>query len=923
MVLASPGAAGKSGDMKWKRASWWIAALLCGASAEAVETRKMMLSGNGPADAVEWDFTVTGGRRAGEKARIPVPSQWEQHGFGNYDYGQVPDDKKHKEDGIYQKNFRLPDAWKGQRVRIVFDGVMTDTAVLVNGSEAGPVHQGGFYRFHHDITDKISFSGDNRLEVRVSKDSANPTIEGAERGADFWVFGGIYRPVWLEALPLSFIDWTGIDAKADGSLRVKVHPGGDPAADAVEVRVMEKDGTPLDAKPLRSSVAGSGPIEINGRVPGVKPWSAEEPNLYQIEIRLMKGETELHRVVERVGFRTMETRPGQGVFVNGRRVTIKGVNRHCFRPESGRALDPIDSVEDVKLIRSMNMNAVRCSHYPPDKAFLDACDEIGLYVESELCTWQKPVIDTENARRLIGQMIRRDGNHPSILWWANGNEGGWNTEVDGEYALHDIQARPVLHPWEEFSGYQTKHYPVWERLQKDLAGPHLVMPTEFLHGLYDGGHGAGLEDYWNAITSRPNGVGGFLWVLADEGIMRTDRGGEIDNQGILAPDGIVGPHHEKEASYHTIKDIFCPVEIRMRKLPADFDGRIPLRNGYDFRNLREVRFAWKWAGDASPRFKQGPDLEAGESGVFSMDLPSDWKKRRSLELRADDQDGHELWTWCWEVPGQESIRGPVKAEPASEPVRFEAKDGVWTASAKDGLIYQFDAASGRLAKVTRKGDLIEFSNGPRLVGADAAAPAATTSHRMMADGSFKIDAASEGPLKSFSWTVHPDGALDLDYLYQIDSSSHFHGITFDMPQAGIVSFDWEGQGPERVWANRMRGTRFGSFTKAFHLPRPGVDYSVPPAAGYYAGVDRFSVKLRSGRLDVFPGVEGGFVRIGTNQEGEKITTWWPEGDFSVLHAIPPIGNKFDTPDRLGPQSQAHPATGEVRGSVRLIFTGAR
>jgi hypothetical protein len=94
-------------------------------------------------------------------------------------------------------------------------------------------------------------------------------------------------------------------------------------------------------------------------------------------------------------------------------------------------------------------------------------------------------------------------------------------------------------------------------------------------------------------------------------------------------------------------------------------------------------------------------------------------------------------------------------------VRFEAKDGVWTASAKDGLIYQFDAASGRLAKVTRKGDLIEFSNGPRLVGADAAAPAATTSHRMMADGSFKIDAASVGPLKSFSWTVHPDGALDL------------------------------------------------------------------------------------------------------------------------------------------------------------------
>lgn len=900
-----------------------IVALLCGASAFAVETRRMMLSGNGPSDAVEWDFTVTEGRRAGEKARIPVPSQWEQHGFGNYDYGQVPDDRKHKEDGIYQRSFRVPDEWKGSGIRIVFDGVMTDTAVFVNGREAGPLHQGGFYRFHHDITDKIAWGVDNRLEVRVSKDSANPTIEGAERGADFWVFGGIYRPVWLEALPPSFVEWTGIDAKADGSLRIKVHPGGDPVADAVEVRVMEKDGTPLAMEPLKSPVAGGGPVEVTGKVPGVKPWSAEEPNLYQIEIRLMKGNAELHRVKERIGFRTMETRPGQGVFVNGRRVTIKGVNRHCFRPESGRALDPEDSVEDVKLIRSMNMNAVRCSHYPPDKAFLDACDEIGLYVESELCTWQKPVIDTENARRLIGQMIRRDGNHPSILWWANGNEGGWNTEVDGDYAHWDIQARPVLHPWEEFSGYQTKHYPVWDRLQKDLAGPHLVMPTEFLHGLYDGGHGAGLEDYWNAITSRPNGVGGFLWVLADEGIVRTDRGGEIDNQGILAPDGIVGPHHEKEASYHTIKDIFCPVEIRMKSLPADFDGRIPVKNGYDFRNLREVRFAWKWAGDPSPHSKQGPDLEPGQTGAFSMELPPDWRKRRSLELRAEDRDGNELWTWCWEVPVETEARVVVKPKPARTPVRFEESAGVWTASTGTGIVYQFDAVSGRLSKVMVGGKPIAFSNGPRRVGADEVATLPSVSHEMLADGSLKIGAMAGAAFKSFAWMVHPDGALDLEYVYQIDQSSHFHGITFDMPQDGMESFDWDGQGPERVWANRMRGTRFGSFTKKFHLPRPGVDYEAPPSAGYYAGVDRFSVMLRSGGVEVEPGADNGFIRIGTNQEGEKITTWWPEGDFSVLHAIPPIGNKFDTPDRLGPQSQPHPPTGELRGHVRFRFTGAK
>ena len=178
-------------------------------------------------------------------------------------------------------------------------------------------------------------------------------------------------------------------------------------------------------------------------------------------------------------------------------------------------------------------------------------------------------------------MATRAGGTPR--WMANSRSG-------------TSSKRPVLHPWEEFSGYQTKHYPTWERLQQDLADKYLVMPTEYLHGLFDGGHGAGLEDYWNAITSRPNGVGGFLWVLADEGIERTDRNREIDNWGTNAPDGIVGPRHEKEASYLTAKDIFCPVQIAMKRLPGDFDGKIPVRNRYDFRNLSGVEFEWRLSG---------------------------------------------------------------------------------------------------------------------------------------------------------------------------------------------------------------------------------------------------------------------------------------------------------------------------------------
>lgn len=905
-----------------------VALALAGADASAVETLRLPLSGRGPSDAVEWDFQVTGGRRAGEKARIPVPSHWEQHGFGDYDYGMVPAEDKHKEDGIYQRNFTVPGDWRGMRVRIVFEGSMTDTSVSVNGRPAGPVHQGGFYRFHHDITELVRFGAENRLEVLVSKDSANLTIEGAERGADYWVFGGIYRPVWLEARPPQSIEWTAINAGADGSLGAFVHLAGEGGADRVVARVLTKDGRQAVGSPIEAKLSGVGPIELKGHVPAVRPWSAEEPNLYQVEVSLMEGRKALHRITERTGFRTMETRPGQGVFLNGRRITVKGVNRHCFRPESGRALDPAHSLEDVRLIKAMNMNSVRCSHYPPDKEFLDACDELGLYVESELCTWQKPVLDTPSARRLIGQMIRRDVNHPSILWWANGNEGGWNTEVDGDFGVWDIQKRPVLHPWAEFSGYQTRHYPIWSQLQADLADRFLVMPTEFLHGLFDGGHGAGLEDYWNAITSRPNGVGGFLWVMADEGVMRTDRGGAIDNWGINAPDGIVGPHHEKEASFLTAKDVFCPVQIAMTKLPADFDGRLQVSNRYDFRDLSGVRFSWKLAasggGDAVTGVLQGPPVPARESGSLLLPLPGNWRNYRSLELRADDSGGNELWTWCWPVS---EARRSSREDEGKRIAAVRVTEGADAISvAAGGVSFAFNATNGRLEKVEMAGGAIPLGNGPRLVeGRVAQDPPAgvdekpAVSHRMLESGACRIEAKSAGAFTSFAWTVNPDGSLDLDYVYQIDGPSVHHGVTFDLPEDGISSFSWTGQGPERVWANRMRGSRFGSFGNEFRKLAPGVDYRYPHAAGFFAGVREAEIAWKAGRIRLTTGRDDTFVRIGTNDEGEKITTFWPDGNFSVMHAIPAIGNKFHKPAEIGPQSMPHPAAGRVVGGITLRF----
>ena len=259
----------------------------------------------------------------------------------------------------------------------------------------------------------------------------------------------------------------------------------------------------------------------------------------------------LHELKQRFGFRTIEVRPGEGLFVNGQRIMLRGVCHHVAWPTLGRSSsDRIDAL-DIDLIQDMNMNAARMSHYPPDEEFLDLCDEKGLYVLDELTGWQHKY-DTDVGRQHVKEMISRDVNHPSILIWDNGNEGGWNTNLDADFTQLDPQHRAVDHPWTKFGDLNDTHYPDFNSLLKLLNGKSVYMTTEFLHGLYDGGLGAGLDDYWNAMRGSKVSAGGFLWVFADEGVQRGDSNNVIDVKGNWAPDGIVGPFRRKGSQllYH-------------------------------------------------------------------------------------------------------------------------------------------------------------------------------------------------------------------------------------------------------------------------------------------------------------------------------------------------------------------------------------
>ena len=694
------------------------------------QTERQYLSGHGCDDMAEWDFFCTDGRNSGKWTKIGVPSCWELQGFGTYQYGISFYGKAFPEGiagekGMYKYEFEVPEEFRGKQVNLVFEASMTDTEVKVNGRKAGSKHQGAFYRFSYNVTDLLKYGKKNLLEVTVSKESENASVNLAERRADYWNFGGIFRPVFLEVKPAVNLRHIAIDAQMDGSFRANCYTNISGDGMSIRAQILDGKGKKLadTTVPLK---AGSDwtTLQLNVSAPAL--WTAETPNLYKAQFILLNKEGKvLHHETETFGFRTIEVRESDGLYVNGVRINVRGVNRHSFRPESGRTLSKAKNIEDVLLMKGMNMNSVRLSHYPADPEFLEACDSLGLYVMDELGGWHGKY-DTPTGVRLIEGMIERDVNHPSIIWWSNGNEKGWNIELDGEFHKYDPQKRPVIHPQGNFSGFETMHYRSYGESQNYMRLPEIFMPTEFLHGLYDGGHGAGLYDYWEMMRKHPRCIGGFLWVLADEGVKRVDMDGFIDNQGNFGADGIVGPHHEKEGSYYTIKQLWSPVQVMNIAIDRNFDGKLSVENRYDYLNLNTCRFIWQQvkfpsvtdASNTTTRILkqgevQGSDVAAHGVGVVDIKT-SILPEADALFLTVIDKNGHELWRWTFPVDklNRETEQFSASSGRASY---TETEKGITVKA--NGRTFVFSKEDGQLKDVSINNRKISFANGPRFIGA--------------------------------------------------------------------------------------------------------------------------------------------------------------------------------------------------------------
>ncbi len=899
----------------------------------AQQTEKIYLSGRDAAHPVEWEFRVDGGRRAGVMSRIPVPSCWELQGFGTYNYGK--DDHKASETGYYRTRFFVPPRWQGRRIRIVFGGVMTDTEVRINGHAAGPVHQGGFYQFSYDITPWVHAGDSNLLEVTVHKTSANERVELAERRSDYWLFGGIYRPVWLEALPPEHITWTAVDARADGTFRMAVHLAGLQHKARVRAKIYDRNGRLAGTIPPQRATRRDTMVVLRGRLADIRPWSAEDPVLYHVDVVLERDGKVLHTVRERTGFRTFEVVPGEGLFLNGKRIVLKGCDRHSFRPSTGRALSREDCREDVRLIKAMNMNAVRMSHYPPDPWFLDYCDEMGLYVLDELAGWQRPPYDTPTGKKLVKEMLVRDVNHPSILFWDNGNEGGWNTALDGEFARYDLQRRPVLHPWTLHDSVDTDHYETYESVRNKLRSGNIFLPTEQLHGLYDGGAGAGLDDFWHLMWGHPLTGGMFIWVFADEGVVRTDRNCRIDVDGNHAPDGILGPHHEKEGSFFTIKEIWSPVYIETGDtMPHNFPLSIPLENRYDFTNLQECTFSWQlvsWPAPAQPvaavhtwaeGTMAGPNIPPHKAGWLHPSLPEEALARADgFLLTARDPSGGELFTWSWPLRPSRKTITPLVKDTGSKPSLLPCDTALAVRSGS--TTFFFDRRDGTLLVVKEGAQVIPFGGGPFVVPVRKATPRILPVTRtLVTDTAMQVVTEHHPFFRTLRWSILPGGWLRLDYAFPYEGETDYLGISFRYPESRMQGMTWRGKGPYRVWKNRLKGATYGVWQNDYNSFAPATRWDYPEFPGYYADVSWVVFDTDDGPITMLIPDDKRYLRVYRQPEGYKprhAAMVWPEGDLSFLHTIPPIGTKFHDAAEMGPQGQKFRAHGMYRGTLYFHF----
>ena len=707
--------------------------------------------------------------------KIIVPSNWQTKGFGTPIYTNqvhpfpinppiVP--VEGNETGLYRQLFSVPSGWDGRQVIIHFAGVQSAMELYLNGQYIG-YSQGSMTPAEFDITSALK-KGDNLLAAKVIRWSDGSYIENQ----DFWRMSGIFRDVFLYSLPKQAlwdlsVNTTFSDNYAKSNLIIKglVTNTSESPTQQITSKLIDTQGNIVfEGATNISNTNGELSFEISKEIDNPKLWSAEEPNLYQLVLRV--NNEYYHQTI---GFRDVKIADGQ-LWVNGQSITIKGVNRHEVDPYNGRTVTKESMELDVKLMKQNNFNAVRMAHYPSHPYFLEMCDKYGLYVMDEANVeshylWQNlnqsPVLYPEWSKAIVDRgvsMVMRDRNHPSVIIWSLGNESGdgpnMRAMADTIRKL-DPQNRPIHYESKalkrplSFDGvgffeklrrmisalqwgkaltdydFNAAMYPSLDRL-KQMAkldkAERPILICEYSHAM--GNSNGHFKEYWDLFESHPRMIGGYIWDWVDQGLVKhTPEGqpyfayggdfGDTPNDKDFCLNGLVFPDREPKPALAEVKKVQQFIKFNQYN-PTN--GNLKLYNTYSFINLDRFYLEWEVTENGTT-VQQGslplPSIAANSTENISIpfEKPNIENGARyflnlNVKLKEDEpwaRKGHEVAKEQFELPWKSDAR--AREISVSSKLQIGENSENWTVKG-DNFSIEFNKESGTIGQWIVDGKLV-------------------------------------------------------------------------------------------------------------------------------------------------------------------------------------------------------------------------
>jgi hypothetical protein len=617
---------------------------------------------------------------------IQVPGEWVMQGFTVEHKPQGAFPCGTGDAAAYARSFSLPGDWKGKKVKLRCDSVYSDTVIYINGKEAGK-HVGCFIPFELEVTALVKPGQDNFITMSVMNESLADKLANGSRYACHQL-GGITRKIQLFAVPETHLSRLHVATRFDAefknaTLELDTEVEGGEADLVVSLKRVKSDGSDRSD---RSDVRAK-PGKISIPVANPAKWDNEHPNLYTLTIKLEKGGKTLETISQKVGFRQVEVR-GNQMFVNNVPVKLRGVCRHEVDPLTGRADTARLARQDAELFREGNCNYIRTSHYPPTEEFVEACDELGLFIECEapFCWAQMTKLTTAQIAEFMTrqhlEMLEAYRNHPSITHWSMGNESAtWNYFKPAAQQFKQLDpTRPINFsawtPGEDgnFCDLGNNHYPgvcggSYPGLQgpgKFANSPRPIVFDEYCHlnsynrrelatdpGLRDL-WGAGLNAMWENILKSQGCLGGAIWAGIDDTFFLPN--GDTVGYGTWGP--IDGWRRPKPEYWH-MKKAYSPFHIAERAVPANQPVvKLAVENRCSFTDLSEVSFRWILGNRIGTAKTAGAP---GKTGILEIPVQGDGQM---LRLQAIGPRGFVEDKWEIALGTDPSTALPV---PASQP----------------------------------------------------------------------------------------------------------------------------------------------------------------------------------------------------------------------------------------------------------------